>query len=103
MKTIFNQALLLVALFYNTPIFCNDFDIFKETLTLSTPVEAQESPSEVKKSPSEQDCVAVLCQPQQKAFERVRRAAYFAAADNQAIIHSIHQLQKCAALSCPAK
>ena len=98
-----NQALFLAALFFSTSIFCNDFDIFKETLTLSIPVEAQESPSEVKKTPSEQECVAVLCQAQQKAFEHVRRAAYFVAADDQAIIHSIHQLQKCAALSCPRK
>lgn len=46
MKHIVNKALLFAALFIVPSIYCIDGDIFKEMVTFSTSVEAQEHPAQ---------------------------------------------------------
>ncbi|CAN5211868.1 hypothetical protein BH09DEP1_BH09DEP1_3160 [soil metagenome] len=71
MKTSTHKALLLAALFLSPSLFCNDFDVFKEMLTSSTFVEAQEKQTQ---SPIPiADCqIAALagCKAEQIAFNR---------------------------------
>ena len=81
MQYFFKQALLLAALFFSTSIFCNDFDIFKETLTLSTPVEAQDL-QENKRQVTDA-CIAqaiIQCRAQFKAFNFAAKEEYEAKA-----------------------
>lgn len=51
MKKTFYQALLIAALISHTSLFPLDADIFKETLTLSASVEAQEQQENVQDLP----------------------------------------------------
>lgn len=98
------KYLLFFCVISFTSAYCIDSDIFKEMLTLSTPVEAQENKSEeLKNTVSEHDCIITQCKPQHDALDRVRRAAYVCAADEGSIVHHVMQLQRCMALYCVHK
>lgn len=77
MNNFFYTALLLAALCFSTSIFCNDFDIFKEALTLSAPVEAQEQLENKAEVPDVCIALATLqCREQFKAFNFAAKEDY---------------------------
>lgn len=62
------KIVLLSTLFCSCAIHCIDADIFKETLTLSTPVEAQEQPAQKEVSVECAWIATKQCRAQFKAY-----------------------------------
>lgn len=81
-----SSLITIFTLSFACPLFCIDADIFKEMLTLSTPVEAQENSSKVQIS---DECIwdaTLHCKAHFKAWR---------IAPKQESESSMHDLQNC--------